>query len=76
MISTKTLLLLLVALVASTRAFVPAQPHRGVAMRPPSTSPWSSALHERRWNFNDGQAPWGFKKNAEVWNGRLAQVRQ
>jgi hypothetical protein len=33
-----------------------------------------SALQERRWNFNEGQSPWGLKKNAEVWNGRYAQV--
>ena len=31
-------------------------------------------LQERRWNFNDGQSPWGLKKNAEIWNGRVAQV--
>ena len=34
----------------------------------------NSALSERRWNFNDGQAPWGLKKNAEIWNGRVSQV--
>jgi len=34
----------------------------------------SSALQERKWNFNEGQAPWGLKKNAEIWNGRVAQV--
>ena len=35
----------------------------------------STALQERRWNFNEGQGPWGLKKNAEIWNGRMAQVR-
>ena len=34
----------------------------------------STSLSERRWNFNEGQSPWGLKKNAEIWNGRLAQV--
>mmetsp|Transcript_80245 Transcript_80245/g.232997 ORF Transcript_80245/g.232997 Transcript_80245/m.232997 type:complete len:138 (-) Transcript_80245:242-655(-) len=34
----------------------------------------STALAERRWNFNEGQAPWGLKKNAEIWNGRVAQM--
>jgi len=34
-----------------------------------------TALQERKWNFNEGQAPWGLKKNAEIWNGRVAQVR-
>lgn len=29
---------------------------------------------ERRWNFNEGQSPFGFKKNAEIWNGRIAQI--
>jgi hypothetical protein len=31
-------------------------------------------LNERRWNFNEGRAPWGLAKNAEIWNGRVAQV--
>merc|ERR1712032_201741 len=31
-------------------------------------------LNERRWNFNDGESPWGMKKNAEIWNGRAAQM--
>jgi hypothetical protein len=35
----------------------------------------SSQLQERRWNFNEGQTPWGLKRNAEIWNGRVAQVR-
>ena len=34
----------------------------------------SSVLHERKWNFNEGQGPFGLKKNAEIWNGRVAQV--
>ena len=36
--------------------------------------PSSTTLLERRWNFNEGRGPWGFKKNAEVWNGRVAQM--
>jgi hypothetical protein len=36
----------------------------------------NTALSDRRWNFNDGQSPWGLKKNAELWNGRVSQVRQ
>ncbi len=35
----------------------------------------STALSGRRWNFNEGQSPWGMKINAETWNGRVAQVR-
>ena len=26
-------------------------------------------------NFNDGSSPFGLKKNAEIWNGRIAMVR-
>jgi hypothetical protein len=40
------------------------------------TSKGSTSLFERRWNFNEGQGPWGLKKNAEVWNGRVAQVQK
>ncbi|KAL7541316.1 hypothetical protein ACHAWF_006903 [Thalassiosira exigua] len=39
----------------------------------PSSSS-STALSERQWNFNQGRGPWGLKKNAEIWNGRLAQM--
>ena len=28
----------------------------------------------RQWNFNDGRGPFGLKKNAEIWNGRVAQM--
>jgi hypothetical protein len=40
------------------------------------TFPFSTtALQERKWNFNsDGRNPWGVKRNAEVWNGRVAQM--
>ena len=35
----------------------------------------TTALSEgRQWNFNEGRGPYGFKKNAEIWNGRVAQV--
>ena len=34
----------------------------------------STQLQERQWNFNEGQGPFGMKKNAEIWNGRVAQV--
>ena len=40
-----------------------------------SISSSTTSLNERRWNFNEGQSPWGLKKNAETWNGRVAQVR-
>jgi len=28
----------------------------------------------RQWNFNEGRGPFGLKKNAEIWNGRFAQM--
>ena len=28
----------------------------------------------RQWNFNDGRGPFGMKKNAEIWNGRVGQM--
>mmetsp|Transcript_44953 Transcript_44953/g.50399 ORF Transcript_44953/g.50399 Transcript_44953/m.50399 type:complete len:147 (+) Transcript_44953:190-630(+) len=34
----------------------------------------STRLLERKWNFNEGQSPWGMKQNAETWNGRVAQL--
>lgn len=45
----------------------------GIATTATSTTTTTS-LMERRWNFNEGQAPWGMKKNAETWNGRVAQM--
>ena len=41
----------------------------------PSISSSTTALSEgRQWNFNNGRSPWGLKKNAEIWNGRVAQM--
>ena len=39
-----------------------------------NTSSSTTALFERQWNFNQGRGPWGLKKNAEIWNGRVAQM--
>merc|ERR1711966_362927 len=36
--------------------------------------PTTTSLSERQWNFNEGRAPWGLKRNAEIWNGRVAQM--
>jgi len=62
-------------LVASTQAFCP--PSKSLSSVRAATSPplSSTQLAERQWNFNEGRSPWGLKKNAEIWNGRLAQVR-
>ena len=70
-------ILSVLALASSTQAFVPA---KSVSSRTPfSSTPVvedisSTQLSERKWNFNEGQSPWGMKTNAETWNGRVAQV--
>uniref|UniRef100_A0A7S2U6K9 Uncharacterized protein n=1 Tax=Attheya septentrionalis TaxID=420275 RepID=A0A7S2U6K9_9STRA len=40
----------------------------------PSVSASTTSLEARRWNFNDGRGPFGLKNNAEIWNGRVAQM--
>lgn len=65
------LALCLFALSAS--AFVtPQTPLARTATTPIVSS--STQLHERQWNFNEGQGPFGLKRNAEIWNGRVAQM--
>mmetsp|Transcript_17835 Transcript_17835/g.36656 ORF Transcript_17835/g.36656 Transcript_17835/m.36656 type:complete len:140 (+) Transcript_17835:111-530(+) len=69
--------LAVVALASTASAFVPTSSQVG-------TTPFASSqvvpdisgtqLSERRWNFNEGQSPWGMKTNAETWNGRVAQI--
>ena len=81
MMLTSRFLAFLCLLVVSTfraDAFVPKTAVTGLggsttttAMAPKVST---SALMERRWNFNEGQGPWGLKKNAEIWNGRVSQV--
>ena len=40
----------------------------------PSSPPTTALSMGRQWNFNNGRGPWGLKKNAEIWNGRVAQM--
>lgn len=41
-----------------------------------SSSKSSKAQETRRWNFNlPGESPFGMRRNAEVWNSRVAMVR-
>jgi hypothetical protein len=82
MLTTKSILLLVTALFACSSAFVsPSSSRNTVVSRSPfsvptpTTSTTTTALAGRRWNFNEGQGPWGLKKNAEIWNGRVSQVR-
>mmetsp|Transcript_6895 Transcript_6895/g.10056 ORF Transcript_6895/g.10056 Transcript_6895/m.10056 type:complete len:136 (-) Transcript_6895:137-544(-) len=72
-----------VLLIGAAQAFAPPTSHSvrssSVSQQPtqqyntiPTTS--TTALAERQWNFNEGRGPWGMKKNAEIWNGRVAQM--
>lgn len=83
----RTFAVLLVALVASASAFAPSQKSHNQQKTPVSqlrTADLSgttgsvrlgaTALNERQWNFNRGRGPFGMKKNAEIWNGRAAQM--
>lgn len=66
-------LVLLAMVVASSSAFT-APVTKGSRIMENSIST-TTELAERRWNFNDQfQGPFGLKKNAEIWNGRVAQV--
>ena len=71
------ILLFLTQNVQNAAAFLtPNKPNMSKALNtiPIVTPSSSTALLERRWNFNEGRGPWGFKKNAEIWNGRMAQM--
>ena len=66
--------LVALVLIASCSAFAPSRNFViNTKMMTPSTS---TQLYEKRtWNFNEGRSPWGLTTNAEIWNGRVAQVR-
>jgi hypothetical protein len=87
MLTTKSILLLVTALFACSSAFVSPSTQFHFAIQHGRLSVLSRATaadvdnHHNRlggtaWNFNEGQAPWGLKKNAEIWNGRVSQVRK
>jgi len=85
MIRARALFVVALLIAAGTSAFCPPTTNKGRFSLHPARannnqlSPLSIAttttLAERRWNFNEGQSPWGMKENAEIWNGRVAQVR-
>ncbi|KAL7436206.1 hypothetical protein ACHAXM_005073 [Skeletonema potamos] len=68
--------------IGAAQAFAPPTSHNSVRSiisqqtqqynKLPTSS--TTALSERQWNFNEGRGPWGMKKNAEIWNGRVAQM--
>eukprot|EP00957_Ditylum_brightwellii_P134231 10233492-Ditylum_brightwellii.AAC.1 len=67
---------LLVVFLSTTTAFAPPSTSiSSVQKQSVATVVSSTALNERQWNFNEGRGPWGMKKNAEIWNGRAAQLR-
>lgn len=70
------ILAILTLLFSSTQAFV--SPKSNVVTNPLQQStitPFTTtSLNERKWNFNEGRGPFGLKKNAEIWNGRVAQM--
>mmetsp|Transcript_29737 Transcript_29737/g.43966 ORF Transcript_29737/g.43966 Transcript_29737/m.43966 type:complete len:130 (-) Transcript_29737:188-577(-) len=69
----KRLIVVLVALmVMSSSAFTSPVTKTSRSLQNPHST---TELAERRWNFNDQfQGPFGLKKNAEIWNGRVAQM--
>lgn len=67
-------LLVLSSIRLQSSAFVVLRTSSKASLATKNNRVQATALQERRWNFNEGQAPWGFKKNAEIWNGRVAQV--
>lgn len=67
--------LLLPSKSSSCSSFV-ANINNAPRLMPSTSSNSATALSEkkRQWNFNSGRSPWGLKKNAEIWNGRVAQM--
>ena len=71
-----------VLLIGAAQAFAPPTSHSvrsSISQQPTQQyntipTPSTTARSERQWNFNEGRGPWGMKKNAEIWNGRVAQM--
>jgi hypothetical protein len=72
------LTLFLLTAPACTTAFVPPTTSLVTKSTTQNTVPVAqqstTSLSERQWNFNNGRSPFGLKKNAEIWNGRVAQM--
>ena len=74
-----SLVILVSVLVAGVSAFAPSSrsslvTQSATGIRAPQKES-NLILNERRWNFNEiGRSPWGMKNNAEIWNGRMAQM--
>ncbi len=81
MIKTTILAFLALVLISVNGFVTPSNNQRtNNIINKPSSSPLapvttsSTTLFERQWNFNEGRGPFGLKKNAEIWNGRVAQM--
>ena len=55
----------------STKSFSSKAPH---SVTDNNALTKTSLAMGRQWNFNEGRGPFGLKKNAEIWNGRAAQM--
>jgi len=80
----KSIVFVFMATLALANAFVTPQSNTILTPKiqtPTITSPsltesssTTSLSMGRQWNFNEGRKPWGLKNNAEIWNGRVAQM--
>jgi hypothetical protein len=68
--------IVILALIASSFTCSAFAPSKSILVSQKALSFSTTQLQERRWNFNEGRSPWGLKNNAEIWNGRVAQVRR
>ncbi len=78
MIKTTILAFLALVLISVNGFVTPSNNQRTnniISAKPSPLAPvTSTSLFERQWNFNEGRGPFGLKKNAEIWNGRVAQM--
>ena len=70
--------LLLALVLCSVNAFViprtPVSLSQSAATTTLAEATSTSLNMGRQWNFNDRRGPFGMKNNAEIWNGRVAQM--
>jgi hypothetical protein len=70
-------LFVLAVILVSVNGFTTPTPRSSIqriSTQTPSVSFDTSLSMGRQWNFNEGRGPFGLKKNAEIWNGRFAQM--
>mmetsp|Transcript_1684 Transcript_1684/g.2503 ORF Transcript_1684/g.2503 Transcript_1684/m.2503 type:complete len:135 (-) Transcript_1684:323-727(-) len=72
-----TLFALFAILLTSVNGFVTPRSNTHSLTSSPIASPITTSTSldmGRQWNFNEGRGPFGLKQNAEIWNGRFAQM--